>query len=87
MALANTWARLRREFGASLAATRSKDRATGTGTHPQSESVHFGATPVIRLEGSLAHDLDLSRVRTPQGQLEESHEAREVKVSHQAEVN
>jgi hypothetical protein len=49
--------------------------------------MHLGAAPVVRLEGSLAHDLDLSRVRTPLGQLGRSQEAKGVKVSHQAEVN
>jgi hypothetical protein len=80
-------ARLRGEFGASLATTRTQDGAAGTGAHSQAETVHLGAAPVVRLEGSLAHDLDLSRVRTPHGQLGRSQEAREVKVSRQAEVN
>ena len=49
--------------------------------------MHLGAAPIVRLEGSLAHDLDLSRVRTPDGPLGKSQEASEVKVSRQAEVN
>ena len=79
--------RLRGEFGASLAATRTQDGAAGTGAHPETESVHLGSAPVVRLEGSLAHDLGLSRVRTPHGQLGTSQEARGVQVSRQAEVN
>ena len=80
-------ARLRGEFGAPLATPRTQDGATSTGTHSQPASVHLGAAPVVRLEGSFAHDLDLSRVRTPDGQLGKNQEARGVKVSRQAEVN
>ena len=79
--------RLRGEFDASLATTRTQNGAAGTGAHSQAESVHLGAAPVVRLEGSLAHDLGLSRVRTSDGQLGKSQEAIEVKVSRQAEVN
>ena len=79
--------RLRGEFGAPLATTRTQDGAAGTGAHSQAESVHLGAAPIVRLEGSLAHDLNLSRVRTTDGQLGKSSEASGVKVSRQAEVN
>ena len=79
--------RLRGKFVASLATTRAQDGTAGTGSHPQAESMHLSAAPIVRLEGSLAHDLDLSRVRTPIGQLGKSQEATEVKVSRQAEVN
>lgn len=57
---------LRGKFGASLAATRAEDGAAGTGAHAQTESVHLGAAPVVRLEGSLAHGLGLSHIGTPQ---------------------
>ena len=79
--------RLRGEFGASLATTRTEDGAACTGAHSEAEAMHLGAAPIVRLEGSLAHDLDLSRVRTPDGPLGKSQEASEVKVSRQAEVN
>ena len=79
--------RLRGEFGASLATTRTQNCTAGAGAHSQAESVHLGAAPIVRLEGSLAHDLNLSRVRTTDGQLGKSSEASEVKVSRQAEVN
>ena len=79
--------RLRGEFGAPLATTRTQDGTAGTGAHSQAESMHLGAAPIVRLEGSLAHDLDLSHVRTSGGQLGKSQEASEVKVSRQAEVN
>ena len=79
--------RLRGEFDASLATTRTQNGAAGTGAHSQAESMHLGAAPIVRLEGSLAHGLNLSRVRTPDGQLGKSQEASEVKVSRQAEVN
>ena len=79
--------RLRGEFDASLATTRTQNCTAGAGAHSQAESVHLGAAPIVRLEGSLAHDLNLSRVRTTDGQLGKSSEASEVKVSRQAEVN
>ena len=79
--------RLRGEFGASLASARTQNGTAGTGTHSQAESVHFGAAPIVRLEGSLAHVLGLSHVRTTGGQLGKSSEASEVKVGRQAEVN
>ena len=63
---------LRGEFGASLATARAKNGAAGTGAHSQAEAMHLSAAPIVRLEGSLAHDLDLSRVRTPGGQLGKS---------------
>jgi hypothetical protein len=47
--------RLRGEFGATLAAASSKNRATGAGAHAKTETVHLGATTVVWLEGSLAH--------------------------------
>jgi hypothetical protein len=46
---------LRGKLGATLAATSSEDRATGTGTHTKTETVHLGAATVVRLESSLAH--------------------------------
>ncbi|GAA3989011.1 hypothetical protein GCM10022630_37570 [Thermobifida alba] len=42
---------------APLAPTRSDDRATGTGTHAQPETVGLGATPIVRLVRTLAHCL------------------------------
>jgi hypothetical protein len=51
---------LRGEFGAALTATVRQDGATGTRTHAQAEAVHLGATTVVRLEGSLAHQKGLS---------------------------
>jgi hypothetical protein len=48
--------RLRGEFGASLATTSTQDGAAGASAHSQAESVHLGATTVVRLESSLAHD-------------------------------
>jgi hypothetical protein len=66
---------LRGEFGATLAATGSKDGATGAGAHTEAETVHFGATTVVWLEGSLAHSCISKtqprmpeRIRWPDGQ-------------------
>ena len=44
-----------REFGAALAATRTENGAPGPGAHAQPKAVCLGATPVVRLEGALAH--------------------------------
>lgn len=43
------------QFGAALTAARSEDGAPRTCTHPQPEAVGLRATPVVRLEGPLAH--------------------------------
>ena len=40
---------------ATLAPTGADDRATGTGAHPKTEPVRLGPSPVVRLEGPLAH--------------------------------
>lgn len=46
---------LGRKLRAALAATSRKDCATGTGAHAGAETVNFGATAIIGLEGTLAH--------------------------------
>jgi hypothetical protein len=53
-ALAST-ERLRGQFGATLATTGTQDGTSGAGTHAEPESVHLGATAVVRLKSSLAH--------------------------------
>ena len=47
---------LRGEFGAALATAGAEDGTAGAGAHAQTETVHLGATTVVRLEGSLAHN-------------------------------
>lgn len=47
---------LGRELRATLAATVRDDGATSTGTHAQTESMGFGATPVVRLKRALTHN-------------------------------
>src|SRR5690606_11942697 len=46
-----------RELGATLATAGREDRATGAGAHAQPEAVGLGTTPVVRLEGPLAHEV------------------------------
>ena len=46
---------LRGEFGAALATAGAEDGTAGAGAHAQTETVHLGATTVVRLERSLAH--------------------------------
>lgn len=53
-ALAST-ERLRGQFDAALATTSGQDGTPRAGTHAKPESVHFGATAVVRLESSLTH--------------------------------
>src|SRR5690606_28363412 len=48
-------ARLRGELGAPLATAGREDGAAGAGAHTEAEAVLLGTTPVVRLEGSLAH--------------------------------
>jgi hypothetical protein len=43
------------ELLAALAATRGKDSAASTGTHPLAETVDLGPPTVVRLERTLAH--------------------------------
>ena len=50
------------ELGATLTATSAQDRATGTRTHAQTETVHLGATAVVRLKSSLTHS-DISKAQ------------------------
>ena len=47
---------LGRKFFAALAATSSKDGATGTRAHASTETVRLGAAAVVRLERTLGHD-------------------------------
>lgn len=59
---------LRREAAAALTTTRTKDGASGTGAHTQTEAVRLGATTVIGLERPLAHWRALLELRcTPYG--------------------
>ena len=51
------------KLDATLAATSAEDRAAGTRTHAQTETVHLVATTVVRLVGPLAHG-DLFRSGT-----------------------
>jgi len=44
-----------RQALAALAATAGQDRATGTGPHAQTETVHLVTATVVRLVGTLAH--------------------------------
>lgn len=44
-----------RDFGTSLTTTRSQDGATGTGAHPQTETVLLGTLAVVGLESTLTH--------------------------------
>jgi len=44
------------ELGAALAAAGSEDRAASAGAHAKTEAVGLGTTPVVRLEGPLAHE-------------------------------
>jgi len=53
--LRGSTALLRRKFAAALGATSRQDRPTRTGTHPESESVLFGAAAVVWLERTLRH--------------------------------
>lgn len=46
-----------RELGAALAAASGQDRAACARAHTQPEAVGLGTTPVVRLEGPLAHEL------------------------------
>jgi hypothetical protein len=46
---------LRRQFGATLAATSCKDGATRTGLHAQTETVGLRTTTVVWLESTLRH--------------------------------
>lgn len=57
------------ERAASLPTPTRHNRATGAGAHPQTEPVHAGSAPVVRLEGPLAlgHDVLLVVSRTPSG--------------------
>jgi len=49
-----------RQLGATLAATIPQDRAAGTGAHAKTEAVLFGATTVVRLKSTLAHNSSLN---------------------------
>lgn len=53
---------LRRQFGATLAATSGKNRATGTGLHTQTETVGLCAATGIWLKGTLAHEVLLQNI-------------------------
>ena len=54
------------ELGASLAATRSEDRAPCARAHTQPEAVGLGPTPVVRLKGPFGHvNLQRSRGSSP----------------------
>jgi len=44
-----------RELRAPLATTSREDRAAGAGTHTETEAVHLGTTPVVRLKSPLGH--------------------------------
>ena len=44
-----------RELAAALTAAGGQDRTTGTGPHPQPETVRAGTPAVVRLIGALAH--------------------------------
>lgn len=44
-----------RELGAALATARGEDRPAGTSPHPEAEAVGAAATPIARLERTLAH--------------------------------
>lgn len=46
---------LRGQFGATLAATSSKDGTARAGAHAEAEAVNLRTTAVVRLESSLAH--------------------------------
>jgi ABC-type molybdate transport system permease subunit len=48
--------RLGGEFGATLATASTEDGAAGTSTHAKTEAVNLGATAVVWLERSLAHN-------------------------------
>jgi hypothetical protein len=50
------WEGSGRELGAALAPTRGEDRPAGARAHAQPEAVGLRATPVVRLEGPLAHE-------------------------------
>lgn len=43
------------QLGAALAAPGSDDCPAGAGAHPVAETVRLGATPIVGLEGALAH--------------------------------
>src|SRR5690606_23558409 len=47
--------RLRGELGAPLATAGGQDGTAGARAHTETEAVLLGTTPVVRLEGSLAH--------------------------------
>ena len=54
---------LSRKFFAALAATSSKDGATGTRAHTSTETVSLCAAAVVRLERTLGHDYSTCGVR------------------------
>jgi len=57
------------EFGATLATAGGQDGAAGARAHAKAESVHFGASAIVRLEGSLAHS-DISKAQLNEGRKE-----------------
>ena len=56
-----------RELGATLATARGENGPTGSRPHTQTKTVRLGATPVVGLEGPLAHGSSpqLSRMQHP----------------------
>jgi hypothetical protein len=58
-----------REFAAALTATGGQDGTTRASPHAQTEAVRLGTTPVVRLEGPLAHGVSITpgSSTTPRG--------------------
>ena len=71
-----------------VAAASCQDRATRAGTHAKAEAVDLGATPVVRLERSLAHDsISTCRNSVWPAECERAASPKKYKIANAAEVN